>query len=135
MLRILTLFVAIAIAASATATAQNSNSNYYIDVLIDADKNIYFEDTKVGMGAVSKMTRIKVDELKFVEGKGVTYRIFADGSLPLGVIMDVDRRMHKGFSEPNLATRRYLLKTNEVPEDKSNWVEQLNKLDLKAIED
>ncbi|HSI70056.1 MAG TPA: hypothetical protein VK941_07475 [Gillisia sp.] len=133
MLRILSLFVVLT--ATATATAQNINSTYYIDVLIDASENIYFEDTKVGIEAVAPMTRSKVDKLKFVEGKGITYRIFADGSLPLGVIMDVNRRMQLGFSQPGLSTRRYLLKTSEVPADKSNWIEQLNKLDLKAIED
>lgn len=133
MLRILTLFVVLTV--TATVTAQNINSTYYIDVLIDANENIYFEDTKVGMEAVSKMTRSKVDKLKFVEDKGITYRIFADGNLPLGVIMDIDRRMHRGFSQPGLGSKRYLLKTSEVPVDKSNWIEQLNKLDLKAIED
>lgn len=133
MLRIITLFVVLT--ATATVTAQNFNSTYYIDILIDADENIYFDDTKLGMEAVAQMTRSKVDKLKFVEGKGITYRIFADGSLPLGVIMDVDRRMHQGFSQPGLGSRRYLLKTSEVPADKSNWIEQLNKLDLKAIED
>jgi hypothetical protein len=131
MLRIITLFIALT--ATAIAPAQNYNATYYIDVLIDADENIYFEDTKVGMENVGKMTRSKVDKLQYVEGKGITYRIFADGSLPLGVIMDVNRRMNQGFS--GLRTKRYLLKTTEVPADKSNWIEQLNKLDLKAIED
>jgi hypothetical protein len=128
-------FVLILLNASAIATAQNFNSSFYIDVLIDAEENIYFEETKVGMEAVTQMTRSKVEQLKFVEGKGITYRIYGDGSLPLGVIMDVGRKMRQGFSQPGLITRRYLLETSEVPADKSNWIEQLNKLDLKAIED
>lgn len=132
MSRILLIFIALT--ANATIVAQQSNSTYYIDVLIDGDRNIYFEDTKVSMDAVPKMTRSKVDKLKFVEGKGITYRIFADGNLPLGVIMDVGNMMNKGFNQPNLPTRRYLLKTEEIPLDKSNWIDQLNKLDLKAIE-
>lgn len=128
------LFLLFILALPLSTTAQGSISTYYIDVLIDADKNIYFEDSKVTMEEVSKTTRNKVDKLKFVEGKGITYRIFADGDLPLGVIMDLDRRMHLGFTQPNLPTRRYLLKTAEVPQDKTNWIDQLNNLDLKAIE-
>lgn len=132
MTKALTFFFAFTL--SLIVTAQESNSNYYIDVLIDADKNIYFDDSKVSMEEVSKTTRSKVDNLKFIEDKKITYRIFADGKLPLGIIMDVGRMMHLGFNQPNLATRRYLLETSEVPVDKSNWVDQLNKLDLKAIE-
>lgn len=132
MLKILTFFLVLT--ATATATAQQNNPTYYIDVLIDANKNIYFDDTKVSIEAVPKITRSKVDNLKFVEGKGITYRIFADAKLKLGDIMDIQNFMYKGFSQPGLSTRRYLLKTSEIPADKSNWIEQLNKLDLKAIE-
>lgn len=124
----------IALSTISVASAQQTNSTYYIDVLIDAEKNIYFENTKVSLDAVPQMTRSKVNELKFVEGKGITYRIFADGNLELGDIMDVEQQMRKGFSQPNLRMRRYLLKTSEIPMDKSNWIDQLNKLNLKAID-
>lgn len=132
MLKVLVLFLALTV--TATTIAQTPTSTYYVDVLIDANKNIYFDGSKVSLEAVPKMTRSKIDQLKFVEGKGITYRIFADGKLDLGYIMDVNSLMIKGFSQPELFTRRYLLKTSEIPLDKSNWIEQLNKLDLKAIE-
>lgn len=132
MYRNLILFFVLTLPLS--ATAQQSTSTYYIDVLIDADRNIYFEDSKVGMEEVPQTTRSMVNNLKFDEGRSITYRIFAAGDLPLGVIMDVNNKMLQGFTQPGLATKKYLLQTAEVPKDKSNWVEQLNKLDLKAIE-
>ncbi len=129
-----TLILLLLVITTASTFAQQSQSTYYIDVLIDANKDIYFDDTKVSLDAVPKITRSKVDNLKFVEGKGITYRIFADTTLKLGDIMDIQNFMYKGFSQPGLSTRRYLLKTSEIPVDKNNWIEQLNKLDLKAIE-
>lgn len=132
MFKILALLIALS--SSAIAIAQQSNSTYYINVLIDADKNIYFHETVVPLGDVPKITRSKVDKLKFVEGKRITYRIFADAKLKLGDIIEVQNRMYEGFSQPDLATRRFLLQPGEIPLDKSNWINQLNKLDLKAIE-
>lgn len=126
--------IILVIAMSAWTFTSAQNDNYTIDVLIDADKNIYFEDTAVDFNAVAQMTRSKVEALKFVEGRGITYRIFAAGNLNLGVKMDVEQQMYSGFNQPELATRRYLLQTSEIPLDKSNWVEQLNKLHLKAID-
>lgn len=123
-----------ALTAIATSTAHQDNSTYFIDVLIDADKNIFFGETQVALEAVPGITRSKIDNLKFVEGKGITYRIFGDEKLKLGDIMNLQKMMYKGYSQPGLTTRRYLLKTSEIPADKSNWIEQLNKLDLKAIE-
>lgn len=132
MFKILTLLIALT--SSAIAISQHSNSTYYIDVLIDADRNIYFHETVVPLEDVSKITKSKVNKLKFVKGKRITYRIFAEAKLELGDIIEVQNRMYQGFSQPNLATRRFLLQTSEIPLDKSNWINQLNKLNLKAIE-
>lgn len=129
MFKIFTVFLLLI----ATANAQ-SLSSYTIDVLIDGNKNIYFGESKVLLEDVPKTTRGIVDKLKFVEGKEITYRFFADGNLKLGDILDVQDMMFKGFSQPYIRIQKYLLKTGDIPADKSNWIEQLNKLDLKAIE-
>lgn len=65
--------------------------------------------------------------------EGVTYRIFADGSLQHGTIMDVNQLLFDSYQPIKTSVDKYLLDTKKNNLDSSDWVEELNKLDLKAI--
>ncbi|TVZ26493.1 hypothetical protein JM83_1452 [Gillisia sp. Hel_I_86] len=65
--------------------------------------------------------------------EGVAYRIFADGGLQRGTIMDVNTLLLDAYQPIETSVEKYLLATKVYNLDRSDWVKQLNKLDLSAI--
>lgn len=124
------------LATTLSGFAQNKSSSkksLVINVLIDKNKNIYIEenltlkeDIVLGIQKIIRNTPANKYE-------GVIYRIFADGSLQHGTIMDVDQLLLEAYQPIKTKTEKYLLDLKESDLDGPDWTKQLNKLNFKAI--
>lgn len=114
------------------AQAVEENSIYYINVLIDADHNIYVQEKQIGFEEVTKEVRSIVYNIPASKYQGVVYRIYGDESLKMGNIMDMGTELIRGYDP--IRVERYLLNLEEKKIDGSNYLEKLKKLDLKPID-
>lgn len=114
------------------AQEPEGNPVYYINVLIDAEHNIYIQNKKTEFGEITKEVRSIVFNIPVTKYQGVIYRIYGDESLKMGNIVDVGAELIRGFDP--IKVKRYLLNLEEYGVDGSNYLEKLNKLDLKAID-
>lgn len=112
--------------------AQEKAAVYYIDVLVDADHNIYVQENNVSFDEVTKEVRSIVYNIPVSKYEGVVYRIYADESLKMGNIIDLGTELIRGFDP--IKVERYLLNLEKNEVDGSNYIEKLKKLDLKAID-
>jgi len=103
-----------------------------INVLIDAEENVYIEENKTSNENVIHGIQKIVNNTPANKHEGVIYRIFADGSLQHGIIMDVDQLLLKAYQPIITKTEKYLLDLKESNIDGPDWTKKLNKLDLKA---
>jgi len=123
-------------ASSITGFAQNNKAivnPLIVNVLIDVNKKIYVEENLTPKGEILQNIQKIIRNTPANKYEGVIYRIFADGSLKHGTIMDVNQLLLKAYQPIKTRTEKYLLDTKTNNLDGSNWVKQLNKLDLKAI--
>lgn len=103
---------------------------FYINVFISPDKTIYVETEKTAFEDVEKKISDILRNRPFKIDQRVVYRIFADGSLKHGFIMDVNQEMLSG-NEENVQTVKYLLDSVKLNIDGQNWFESI---DLKELE-
>tara|TARA_R100000935_G_scaffold45043_1_gene68106 strand:- start:8695 stop:9093 length:399 start_codon:yes stop_codon:yes gene_type:complete len=118
---------------SITGFAQNkkaTSKQLSVNVLIDANKNIYVEKNLTPIGDIVKSIQKIIRNTPANKYEGVTYRIYADGSLQHGTIMDINQLLLEAYQPINTKIEKYLLDTKANNLDGSNWVKQLNKLDL-----
>jgi hypothetical protein len=123
------------ITSSFTGLAQNktvSPQPLIVNVLIDVNKNIYIEETLTPKDELVRNIQKIIRNTPANKHEGVTYRIFADGSLQHGTIMDVNLLLLDAYQPIKTSTEKYLLDLKANNLDGPNWVKQLNKLDLKA---
>ncbi len=128
----LLLFLVLTSFSGVAQNNANSSKSLIVNILIDANKNIYIEETLTPKDQVVQNIQKLISKKPTNKYEGVTYRIFADGSLQHGTIMDVNALLLQGYQPMRTNTEKYLLdlKTNNL--DGPDWVDQLNKLDLKA---
>ncbi len=119
------------VAGSGIIVAQESPV-YYINVLVDANHNIYIQDKNVKFEEVTKEVRSIVYNISAKKYQGVVYRIYGDESLKMGNIIDLGTELIRGYDP--IKVERYLLNLEEQEIDGSNYLEKLKKLDLKAID-
>ncbi|WP_010227568.1 biopolymer transporter ExbD/TolR [Gillisia marina] len=110
----------------------NSPKSLIVNVLIDVNKNIYIEEMLTQKDQIGPNIKKLISTKPANKYEGVTYRIFADGSLQHGTIMDVNTLLLKGYQPIQTKTEKYLLDLKANNLDGPDWVDQLNKLDLKA---
>ncbi len=115
-----------------SAQTIDENPVYYINVLIDANYNIYVQEKQIGFEEVTKEVRSIVYNIPAAKYQGVVYRIYGDEKLKMGNIIDVGAELIRGFDP--VRVERYLLNLNENGIDGSNYLEKLEKLELKAID-
>ncbi|CAM4198219.1 hypothetical protein [Gillisia hiemivivida] len=128
-------FLLFLIMISFSGYAQNKNIAHkplIINILIDAEKNVYIEEYKTSNEKVIPSIQKIVNNTPSNKHEGVIYRIFADGSLQHGVIMDVDQLLLEAYQPIKTKTEKYLLDLKENDLDGPDWTKKLNKLDLKA---
>lgn len=109
---------------SAQTTASQTEP-FYVNVFIDADKNIYVETEKVPLENVERKVSEIVRKRPFQIDQRIIYRIFADENLKHGYIMDVNQEMISAYGE-NVITQKYLLDTVELNIDGGNWFESID---------
>ena len=115
-------------------SAQNSEEIFTVDDYINYDMQIYLEDKLIENDNIEKeMSDHAFKNNAFYDDK-VLYRIYADRKLHLGVIMNVNNQLIKAFHPSVTKTERYLLDTRELDVNESTWQNDIQKLDLKAIE-
>ena len=123
-------------ATSITGFAQNNPSAQkplIINILIDGDSTIYVGENLTKKEEVVLNIQEIIRSMPANKYEGVTYRIFADGDLKHGTIMDVDQLLLKAYQPINTKIEKHLLDTKANNLDGPNWIKQLNKLNLKAI--
>lgn len=103
-----------------------------INVLLDVDSNIYIEENKTDKNSIRSNVQKIVKNSPAFKYEGVIYRIFADGNLSHGTIIDVANLLLEAYKPLNTKIEKYLLDTKANNLDDPNWVQQLNKIDLKA---
>ena len=108
----------------------NENSKFYINVFINADKDVFVESEKTEFTKITSEIKGIINNHLFKVDEQIIYRIFADENLKLGYIIDVNEEMNKGYNE-NIQTQRYLLNTVELNIDGSNWFEAKKIKELK----
>lgn len=118
--------------AEIVAQETKENPVYYINVLIDADHNIYVQGKVIGFEEITKEVRSIVYNISAAKYQGVVYRIYGDESLKMGNIIDVGTELIRGFDP--IKVERYLLNLEDNGLDGSNYLEKLEKLELKAID-
>lgn len=115
-----------------SAQVTEENPVYYINVLIDADYNIYVQEKKTGFDEVTKEVRNIVYNIPESKFQGVIYRIYGDEKLKMGNVIDLGAELIRGFDP--IKVERYLLNLEDNGVDGSNYLEKLEKLELKAID-
>lgn len=127
-------FLLFLIATSFSGLAQiKTPQPLIINVLIDLDSNIYIEENITAKNLVGSSIQNIVKKSPAFKYEGVIYRIFADGNLQHGTIMDVDNLLIDAYKPINTKIEKYLLDTKANNLDDPKWMKQLNKLDLKAF--
>src|SRR5690606_38019210 len=91
--------------------AQSETPVYFIDVLVDADHNIYVQGKNVSFDEVTKEVRNIVYNISASKYRGVVYRIYADENLKMGNIMDLGTELVRGYDPSKV--ERYLLNLEE----------------------
>lgn len=117
-----------------SVVAQNKSvapQSLIINVLIDAKSNVYIEETQSSQNSIKSNVQKIVDNSPAFKYEGVTYRIFADGSLQHGTIMDVSQLLLNTYKPLQTSVEKYLLDTKANNLDGPDWVQQLNSFDLK----
>ena len=109
----------------------NENSEFYINVFINANKDVFVESEKTEFAKITKGIKEIIKKHPFKVDENITYRIFADENLKLGYIIDVNQEMNKAYFE-NIQTQRYLLNTVELNIDGNNWFESKKIKELKG---
>ena len=128
-------FLLFLIMISYSGNAQNkkiSPKPLIINVLIDAEKNVYIEENKTSNENVIHSIQRIVNNTPANKYEGVIYMLFADGSLQHGTIMDVNQLLLKAYQPVKTKTEKYLLDLKESNIDGPDWTKKLNKLDIKA---
>ncbi|HSP39896.1 MAG TPA: hypothetical protein VLN46_00585 [Gillisia sp.] len=115
-----------------SAQTIEENPVYYINVLIDSDHNIYVQEKKTEFDEVTKEVRSIAYNIPVSKYQGIIYRIYGDKNLKMGNIIDVGTELIRGFDPIKL--ERYLLNLEDNGIDGSNYLNKLEKLDLKPID-
>jgi len=114
------------------AQEQEVQPVYFINVLVDADHNIYVQEKKISFDEVTKEVRSIVYNISASKYQGVVYRIYGDASLKMGNIIDLGAELIRGYDP--IKVERYLLNLQENEINGSNYIKKLERLDLKAID-
>ncbi|SDR80037.1 hypothetical protein [Christiangramia echinicola] len=114
--------------------AQNSEEIFTVDVYINSDMQIYLEDKLIENDNIEKEMSDHAFKNNAFYDDQVLYRIYADRKLNLGVIMNVNNQLIKAFHPSTTKTERYLLDTQELDVNESTWQNNIQKLNLKAID-
>ena len=109
----------------------NENSEFYINVLINANKEVFVESEKTDFGNITNEIKEIISKHPFKVDEKLIYRIFGDENLKLGYIMDVNKQMNNAYYE-NIQTQKYLLNTLEFNVDGKNWFESKKIKELKG---
>ncbi len=117
-----------------TTIAQETEDVFTVDVFIDSGAQVYLEDTPIQADNIEQEMSDHAFKNNAFNEDEVLYRIYADRNLDLGIIMNVNNQLIKAFHPSNTRTKRYLLDTNELDVNASNWQNSVRKLDLKALE-
>ena len=128
------LLIILALVAISNIHAQNSKKVFTVDVYINADRQIYLEDKLIEMDNIEKEMSDYAYKKNAFFNDHVLYRIYADRNLNMGLIINVNNQLIKAFHPSTTRTERYLLYTEELDVNSSNWQGQIQKLNLKAIE-
>jgi len=124
------------ITSSFSGLAQNktvSPQPIIVNVLIDVNKNIYIEETLTPKDELIRSIQKFIRNTPANKHEGVIYRIFDDGSLQHGTIIDVGLLLREAYQPIKTKTEKYLLDLKENNIDGPGWTKQLNTLNLKAI--
>ena len=113
-------------------TIEQSNSNIYVNVFINKNEDIRIESDLVDFDDVSKEVKKRISDHSFEIDKNVIYRVFADGTLKLGYIMDVERKMFDAYNQ-NAKRERYLLNSVEMEIDGPNWLKKLEGIKIDKV--
>lgn len=116
-----------------TTTEAQNNSTFVINVLINADKNIKIEDLSVTFEEVQEVTKSILYNRKFILDEKIIFKIYGHEDLSLGYVMDVEYEMAKATNESTIRLR-YLLNTNELYLDGSDWIRKVKELNLKPVD-
>lgn len=115
-----------------TTTGAQNNSPFVINVLINADKSIKIEGHSVTFEEVQEVTKSILHNRKFILDEKIIFKIYGHEDLILGYVMDVENEMAKATNE-NTTRLRYLLNTNELYLDGSEWIRKVKELNLKPV--
>lgn len=115
-----------------TTTGAQNNSTFVINVLINADKSIKIEGHSVTFEEVQEVTKSILHNRKFILDEKIIFKIYGHEDLILGYVMDVENEMAKATNE-NTTRLRYLLNTNELYLDGSEWIRKVKELNLKPV--
>ncbi len=119
---------------SNSSLQQESQEIFTVDVYINADRQVYLEDKLIKANEVKKEINDYASRKKAFLEDSVLYRIYADRNLDMGFIMNINNQLIKAFHPANTRTKRFLLYSEELDVNSSNWQDQIQKLDLKALE-
>ena len=116
-------------------TSAKMTSTFYVNVLINANKEIRVENNLVAFEDISEEVKKIIYNHSFKLDEGIAYRIYADKNLPLGYIMDVEQEMFEGYTNDKTWRERHLLETVEMDIDGSNWLKKLDGLNLERTKE
>ena len=109
-------------------TFKEKKSTYYINILINKNKEVRIESDLVQFKNLDKEIKKRIYNRPFKLDENVTYRVFADENLLLGYIMDVEEKLFAGYSSYTTNRKRYLLDTGEMQIDGPEWTKRLKEL-------
>lgn len=118
------------------AFAQNSEiitDPFYVNVFVNADKTIYIETEKTSLENVNKKVSKIIRNRSFEIDQLTIYRIFADKSLKMGYLIDIDQKLLAAHNE-KVRIERYLLNTVELNIDGENWFKSIDLKNLERID-
>lgn len=118
------------------SVAQSSNHLepvLYIDVLVDTEERIFVQNHDLRQDKISKWVEVYISSQPALKYDRVVYRIYAGHDILLGRINEIASELLKGYNN-QIQMEKYLINRNELDIDGSNYIQKLNKLNLKALE-
>lgn len=109
-----------------------SQQPYEIDVFIESDKTIHFQDREVDLKELPKKIKDLIYSQPASKFETVIYNIYGDETLSHGDVMDVSQAMLKEYNT-EVIIKKFLLNMEEIDLDGVNWQEKVKSLNLKAL--
>ena len=104
--------------------SKNKVNEEIISVYISINKEVWIENKKTPFSGIKKEIESIIKNRALMFDPKSTYRVFADGNLMLGFIIDIENELLSVYNQ-DVKRERYLISTVDINLDEKNWFQDL----------